>query len=543
MARDILGQICGFLEAKDAELQCAAARVLGALKTDDPGVREALRQAARSPNQMVAAYAIDALAARGGVDDLPHLVGAFGAPHTARIRAIAAVAAAGSAALPVLREGLRSKDVAVRRGVLEAFSRLPGPEALDAFLEAVFDPDEETVRLAVDFARQRIAGLEEKERLALLARLRAILRKAHPAKAPAALAALMKLLGFLRRPEAIPDLLAGLGPKMPPAVRKNAIVSVQHLDLSRSDAKAVASAVLPLLADSDWANLVAPALTVLQRIEVPKALAAKVKALRESPNPAVRLFATRALGTTGTAQACDALLAALAGADPREREAAAAALRQNPAYVPRLAAELEKAKDPAYAWLLAGILKACRSSVPKPTARRLLGLGLKRLAKGQEEQARGFLEVARYAAPQAARDALYEAGAALLRKGKPEAAEAYLRHLERDELVTPEGLAALAVSRLLRSGISLDTAARGANPGVPLFLRLARRGDAPAAKTVRPWCRVLGPGGLLYLGFHFLEQAGPERAFGAEVLRLLVTAFPGSDEAKAARQRLGKEKA
>ncbi len=543
MKRDILGQLCGFLKAKDAELQCAAARVLGALKTDDPAAHQALLEAIRSGNQMVAAYAIDALAARSGPTDLPHLVLAFAAPPAARARAIAAVAAAGADAVPALRDGLRSKETAVRRGALEAFARLTGPEALDAFLETLFDTDEEAVRLAVEAVRQRMPAMGEKERLALLGRLRKLLPKASPAKKPAALAALMKLLGFLRRPEAVKDLTGFLGPKMPLAVRKNAVVSLQHLEVSAADAKAVAAAVLPLLEETDWSNLVAPALTILHRIEIPKALAAKVKTLRESPHPAVRSFATRALGSTGTAQAADALLAALAGADPRERDQASAALRQNPSYVPRLASELEKAKDPAYAWALAGILRACRESVPKPLARKLLGHGLRRLAKGQDEGARGFLEVARFASPEPTRDALYKAGAALLKKGKAGAAETYLRHLERDELFTPAGLAALAVARLLRSGVSIDTAARGANPGIPLILRLLRRGDVPVAKLLQPWARVLGAEGLLYLGFHFLEQAGPERAFGSEALKLLAKTFPKSAEAKAAKQRMATDRA
>jgi HEAT repeat protein len=541
MARDILQQVCELLKAKDAELQCAAARVLGALETDDTAPRRALLDAIRSGSSMAAAYAIDALAARCGPTDLPHLVQAFAAPGAARARAVAAVVAAGPAAVPALREGLRAKDAAVRRGALEAFSRLPVPESLDAFIEAVFDPDPESVRLATDAARQRIAGLGEKERLALLARLRKLVKKSSPAKEAAALAAMMRLLGFLRRPEAVPDLLPWLDKKLPSAVRRNAVVSLEHLDPAGADPKAVAEALLPLLEEADWSNLVAPALAVLGRIAVPKSLAAKVQALRESPHPAVRTFATRALGATGTAQAADTLLAALAGADFRERDQAAAALRQNPAYVPRLAVELERAKDPAYAWALAGLLRGMRESIPAPLAKRMLASGLKRLAKRDDDGAKAFLEVARFATAEAAREALLKAGTPLLKKGKAEAAETYLRWLERDELFTPEGLFALALARLGRGGVSLDTAVRGANPAIPLFVRLLRRGDVPMAKLLLAWKGVIGPAGLLYLGFHFVEQAGPERAFGKEALQVLVKAHPKSAEAKSARQRLATE--
>jgi HEAT repeat protein len=543
MARDILTQLCGLLKSSDAELQCAAARVLGALKTDEPAARQALLEAIRSGNQMVAAYAVDALAGLGGATDLPHLVLTFAGPGAARTRAIAAVAAAGAAALPALREGLRSKDAAIRRGALEALAGIEAPGVLDAFLETIFDPDPEAVRLATESARKRMAALDDAARLALLARLRKGVKSAPPAKAPAALAALMKLLGFLRRPEAVPDLLAGLAVKLPLAVRRNAIVSLEHLDLSGADAQAVAEAALPLLGESDGANLVSPALAVLDRIAIPKALAAKVQALRESPHPAVRTFATKALGTVGSALAADSLLAALAGPDFREREMAAMALRQNTAFIPRLAAELEKAKDPAHAWAIAGILRGCRESVPKPLAKKLLARGLKHLAKRDEEHAKAFVEVARFVAPEATRDALFAAGASWLKKGKPDAAEGFLRWLERDDLFAAEGVLALALARLKRAGTAIDAAARGANPAVPLFVRLLRRGDVPVAKLLAGWRKVLAPADLLYLGFHFLEQPGAERQFGAEALRLLVKAFPKSAEAKSARQRLAMEKA
>jgi HEAT repeat protein len=543
MGRDLLAQLCALLRAPDAELQCAAARVLGALKTDDEAPRQALAEALRSGNQMVVAYAVDALASLGGAAALPHLVSAFAAPAAARARAIEAAVGFGAAAAPALREALASKDAAVRRGALEAFGRLECREALDAFLDAVFDPDPEAVRLAVAGARKWIEPMGEKDRLALLGRLRKTLGKSKPANAPSAFPALMKLLGFLRRPEAAPDLLARVGGKLPVAIRKDALVSLEHLDLSGADPKAVVEALLPLLKEEDWSNVVAPALAILGKVGIPKALAAKVQALRESPHAAVRGFATRALGAAGTAQAAETLIDSLASADFRERELAASALRGNPTYVPRLAAEMEKARDANHAWAIAGVLKACRESIPKPVVKRLLARGVARLAKRDEEGAKAFLEVARIAAPDLTRDALYHGGAAWLKKKRFDAAEGFLRYFERDDLATPDGVLALAVARLKRGPTAIDLAARGANPAIALFVRLLRRGEVPVAQRLLDWRRILAPADLLYLGFHFIEQPGAEHTLGVDLLQALAKAFPKSAEAKSAKQRLTTEKA
>lgn len=542
MAKDVLDQICGLLKSPDAELQCAAARVLGALKTTDAAAREALIEALKSGNQMVVSYAVDALGRHAEAAVLPHLIQVFGAASAARDRAVAAVVAFGEASAPALRKELKSKNAAVRRGVLEALAQVPGDACVDDLLEGLFDLEDEVVQFATATVRSRIQRMGDKERSALLGRARKLLDRPGTAKSVPALTALMKLLGFLRIPDAAPQLLARLDRKFPTPVRKNALVSLEHLDLSGVDPKAAVNRLLPLLQEADLANIVSPALSVLGKVELPKALASKLMALRKSPHPAVRVFAVRAMGATGTAQAADALVAMLGSEDFRDRETASISLRGNAAFAPRLVSEIEKAKDLAYAWSIAEVLRSYRDALPKPLAKRLLARGLRFLAKQDEERAKAFIEAARQAAPEAARAALLKGGTAWLRRRRFETAEGYLRYLERDDLATPEGLYALALARLKRASTSLDPVARGKNPALPLLVRLVRRGDFPVARRLAADRKLLTPGDLLYVGFHFLDQQGAgDRVFGGEVLKLLARTYPKSAEAASAKKRLATE--
>jgi HEAT repeat protein len=541
MAKDILEQLCDLLKAPDAELQCAAAKVLGALKVKDEGPRKALVGAFRAANPMVVAYAVDALGRMGDAVVLPDLVAAFAAPQQAREKALAAVAGFGTAALPALREALAHKDLNIRRGAAEALGRIAGDAALEGLLGTVRDADEETVRIAVGHLRKRIEGMGEKDRDALLARARKMLDTGAVKKSPRALSALLKLLGFLRRPSAVPDLLVYVDRKLPAEARRNALVSLAHLDLGGVDAKAVTARLLPLLGEEDFAQIVSPALSVLWKVPVPKAMASKVMALQKSPHGPVRAFATRALGTVGTAEAADALLAGLAAADFRDREMAANSLRASPAFAPKLAAALEKAKDPAQAWAIAGVLRGYREGLDKALAKKLVARAAALLAKSDEERAKAFLEAGRHAVPDAARAALLKGGMAWLKKGRFEVAEGFLRHFERDDASTPEGLYGLAVARFKRGTTALDASAHGKNPGLPLFARLVRLGGFPVAKRLAADRKLFTPQDLLYLGFFFVEQPGAERTFGAEALKVLLKAHPKSAEAKSARQRLTTE--
>ena len=64
--KDVLAKVVKMLGSEDAELQCAAARVLGEVGETDAEVLKALHDALDSPNHLVASYALDAIASGAG---------------------------------------------------------------------------------------------------------------------------------------------------------------------------------------------------------------------------------------------------------------------------------------------------------------------------------------------------------------------------------------------------------------------------------------------------------------------------------------------
>src|SRR5438045_2982296 len=136
-----LDRLCGMLEADDAELQCAVARVLRELKPKDPPVRKALVAALKASNDAVRLYAVEALAAIDPAGVLPHLVPLLSASEALRSRANQLLSQAGSAAADALRDHLDAKDPQVRKGVLDLLGRLKDVDTTDSLFAGLLDAD------------------------------------------------------------------------------------------------------------------------------------------------------------------------------------------------------------------------------------------------------------------------------------------------------------------------------------------------------------------------------------------------------------------
>ncbi|HEU4339253.1 MAG TPA: HEAT repeat domain-containing protein, partial [Planctomycetota bacterium] len=69
-----LDKIVKMLESANAELQCAAAMVLGELESKDAKVHDALLAALKSDNEEVRLYAVEALARTRAREAAPHFI-------------------------------------------------------------------------------------------------------------------------------------------------------------------------------------------------------------------------------------------------------------------------------------------------------------------------------------------------------------------------------------------------------------------------------------------------------------------------------------
>ncbi len=532
-----LEKICRMLEDATAELQCAAAMVLGELKPRDAVARRALIKALKAQNDSVRLYAVEALARIDAGEALPHLVPLLAGPDQIRLRVMQVLSTLGAEAAKVLRKRLDTDDPALRKRILETLGQLKEVDTTDALFAGLLDPDVEVVKQAAQAFRQRAESLTTAEKSAVLKRLLGFMESPRVKKSRTPVAPCLLVVGALRDPSAAKGILPYLGRKQPPVVRMNALLALGNLSPEGPPARAVAARVLPLLEEDDFNDIVKPALDVLWKIPLTPREAGGVFKLLKSAHPQVRLYAARALGTTATPRAAEALVECLSGEDPRLSEMAGASLRANPAFCPFLVRGLVRQKDLPHAWKIANVLRAYRGVLGKATVRQFLERCLKALEKN-EGIFRVYFEIVRSAAPDVLREAVLKKGRQLLSRKKFEEAARHLKLLERDDLAAPEVEFSLALANLRVQRKDLASAGRDQGPALTLFAKLARRENSTLLKSLQKESALVPPADLLYLGFSLIERQGPEREAGVAILKLVAKKHGSREEGKIARQKL-----
>jgi HEAT repeat protein len=530
-------KICKMLESEAAELQCAAAMVLGELKSDDPVVKKALVGALKAPNESVALYALDALSKAREADSFNHIIPLLGAGDALRAKAREVLIEAGQEAVPLLKEKLEKADPEVRKGILDILGQAKGVDTSETLFDSFLDPDLEVVRQATASFRSRIDTMSEEDRKKTLKDVLEFLGGSKVKKNRSATIAGLKLLATLKDPSTAKVVVTYLDKKLETPLRSNALFTLNALPGDKLDPKFILAKLIPLLDEEDFGNILKPALDVLAKIEVPKDFTDRLLKLLKSKQPSVRTWAVRALGTVGSAKSAEALLDSLAGDDQRVSDAAAGTLRSNPAFAANLLRKLLAEKDLNRQWRYAGILKGFRE-LDQRSVKTLMNR-LMDLVDTREPGGQVYFEILLATAPAALRDALLKRGKGHLQRKKFDEAEKVLRLCERDILASAETDFTLAIAMLktLRNK-DIAFASRDRSHSAALFAKLLRNPDVPLLKNVEREAKIFGAGDLLYLGFVFSERQGPERDFGIALLKTLIKKFPSSEEAKTAKAKL-----
>ena len=531
-----LDKIVQMLESANAELQCAAALVLGELGSKDEKVHQALLGALKSDNEEVRLYAVEALARTRAREAAPHFIPFLAGSPRLRGRVQQILAGLGDDIIPLLQKRIDKASPELRRGLLEVLGQFRQVDLSETLFESLLDKDLEVVRQAASSLRERFAGLEDDERTAAAKRMISFLGQPKARKHPESVVAALQILQDLRSPSSIRTFLEFTGKDHPTPVRAAALTALAATGTGDDEERIVAK-LLPLLAEADQADVVSPALQVLSKAKVGKEHADRILKLQKSPHPAVRLFAIGALGGVGASKAVEGLIEGLWNSDARVAEEAAAALRSNPAFAKSLVKALESEEDAARAWKLANVLRVHREAIDASTVasflKRCLALHEKR---GPVFQV--YFEILRSVAPGDLRDAILKRARELMARKRVEDADRMLRLLEREDLATGASDYLLAISQLKTLNKDLALAPRDRSKMALLFSKLVRRGEVPVVKNLEKDARLLAPLDLLYLGFVLIEREGAEREFGAAVLRLLTRKFASSKEAKTAKAKL-----
>lgn len=538
---DVRSTICKMLGSADAELQCAAARVLGEIGDASAEVLKALHEALESPNHLVASYALDAVARLRSPKSIASVVPLLNGPEKLREKATEVLASYGQAAGPVLLARLPRARADERRALMRALALVGGTVASQSLLESVFDPDPEVARAASGEIRAAAEKMETSDRLALAKAAAAALADKRTRKNEAARSALARILGALGGPAAEKALVPLASPKLPLETRRAALLGLEQMAPSGPGHDALARALLPMLRDANWHDVTSHALQALQRVAMPRSTLPILLKLVQAPHPPVRRFAVEKLAEFDVVPVATALVKLLDHEDATLRDRAASSLARMSAAVPLLVRRVSAASDVDAMWTAAKILRG-HEKPPRATAlaapRKKLGEWL----RTGDRRADPLLHLFRHLDPAGLeKDLLSQARAAKAARKLDEAARLLLP-LTRIDPPPMEALIELAVVRIAQSPKDVAIEARRRDEGLALLERaLTSMGKAaPLAKRLVKE-RSIAPEGLLYVGFHFAETLREGRQLGALLLKHVATRFGRKASGKAARNKLGLE--
>ncbi|MBI1853673.1 MAG: HEAT repeat domain-containing protein [Planctomycetes bacterium] len=538
---DVLTKICKMLASGDAELQCAAARILGEIGEVNADVLKALHDALDSPNHLVASYALDAVARIHSSKSIAAIVPLLNGPEKVREKATEVLVGYGQAAGPVLLARLPRAGAEERRALMRALALVGGTAASHSLLESVFDKDPEVARAATGEIRAAAEKMEPADRIALAKAAATALSDKRARKNEAARASLARILGALGGPPAEKALVPLASPKQPLEVRRAALLGLEQMAPSGPGHDATVRALLPMLRESNWHDVVSHALMSLQRVTMPRAALPTLLKLVQASHPPVRRFAVEKLAAIDTVPVATALVKLLDHEDAALRDRAAASLARMSASTAMLVGRLAKANDVDAMWTAAKILKG-QDKPPRAAALSTLRRKLGDWLRTGDRRADPLLYLFRHADPAGLeKDLLGRARAAKAVRKLDDAAKV-LVPLTRIDPPPKEALLELAIVRIAQSPKDVAMESRRRDEGLALLERvLSAEGKAtPLAKRLMKE-RLLVPDGLLYVGFHFAETLREGRDLGAQLLKHVAKRYARTAAGKAAKNKLGLE--
>ncbi|HEY1959958.1 MAG TPA: HEAT repeat domain-containing protein [Polyangiaceae bacterium] len=523
-------KIIRLLKDPSVEKRIAAAIVLGELRVKSPAAIEGYVALLDSGVPVLQRHALEALTQIGAKKIVAKAMELLGSNvEDVRRAASAAIRSVGEDVVPLIRARLGAGDVAgpERRALDAILADLGGKDAFSTLLEGLATSEGEAAKAATLAVRQRVKDAGARERNSYLAETEKYLKK-NGSAAPSAIAAALKILGYLEDPSAVPTLLAYATAKnQPPAVKQEALIALRFaLQGSKPNAKVVDA--LAAAAESPDRSLAHTALHTLGTLALPPSMQARFEKLLAHPDIERARFAAAYLARQSEPKA---LVKALVKADRARAEMLAEALGGIEEAAPALARALLEAKEDDRAWLLRKVVAPVAKAVPPALRKELLATAEKRLAAGQNAQA--LLDVAQAADAEAVAKALRALAERLRRSKNDPRAATVLGLLLRTPHGTDEDRYVLASIELRQSNLDTRPQTRASDGALSRLNYLTKRGYDVASALRKD--RALELDHLYYVGFHFAEEG---HTLGDDLLEHVVKKGGKSRVAKAAKNKL-----
>ncbi|MHC4956985.1 MAG: HEAT repeat domain-containing protein [Planctomycetota bacterium] len=533
-----LGKIVALLREGDREQRRAAARVLAALQPPSPEVVAALGEALETDDRRLKAHAVEALGAIGGPGVIDLLLPLLDQEGELGRRAAVLLADADPKVLAALRPQFDRAGPTARRRMLAIAGHVRGAQGMDLIVRALEKGHAQEVLQAGDRLAREMEDSTARERGTLVRRVDKFLLSATAKKDTDAAGAAVDLLARILGAGAAERLLSYAEPGREPFVRRRALEALARVV---SDVELPDTALTPLLAylkERDYANVVAPAMAVLERAHLSAAHAPALLKCLHGNDPALRRFAVAALGQVDTPKSAEALLNVLRGDNPDLRKRAAISLAKLPASVPVVVSALCSAEDAQVAWVLARILH--------PHVHRLKPEQVTALARATAawlEPGDSRAEAVITLLADRFLDRLAEESLKRIRKVKRErnagAVVNLLRPLLREGVeIKPEIRYEIALAEIVMGPREIVREVRLNNPGLLALEPLLHEPEFGLPGRIKREKQYLEPEEFLLIGCHFAERPFLDRAFGGDLLRWIVKTFPEDASSPAAANKL-----
>jgi HEAT repeat protein len=564
MADHTLKKLISLIAAgKNVEVRRAAVQIAGALKpSKEHALNRALLDVLTEEDVGLRGLAVEALGETRAEEALPALVGLVekgGAEVEAAVKALGHLGVRGTKALGQV---MHQAPPVLRRRIAAALTLVGTESAVLATAASLLDADPGVVEASARSLASEVPQLPDSQKRALAEHLLLMLqptarsrkqredssrslpkkngsassRPTGAARAPAAEAAILRVLAALHAPEAEEVYWARLGPHRPVALRCAALQALAALPPPASEAKL--HHLLICAADADF-QVVAPALMLLKKVPASRKNLKHWLGLFKAPDVAAHLLAVDKLREVDSPEVAKALLEQLHHPDKGLRNNAIAALRELKAGRDALFAGLFEAQSSDEAWTLARAqVKAAQNWTPLQRA-KAFGQACK-AHESDDRRADPLWFLLREIDVKGLLLQLQERALALRKKKNFASSLAYWRLLTRDPAVGPELRFELAATTLKLSNHDPSSTAREADQALHLFSRLLQD---PAFDTIGhvAAAKWLEEDDLFYLGFHFAEQARLAREFGGLVLQVVIQRWPKLQVAKNAKRKLKSE--
>lgn len=527
---DTIKAVLRILEQGTPELRIAAAQVLGELRVGDTAVVQALSGAVERSEDILAPFAVDALAKIGTASALGVLVRRLTPPGALADRVALGLVRAGAAALPLLTEAftLAGADTQIR--ILGILAKNLQKEALALVQKALFAPDRGVAERAADIIQAALGELSDGQRKNLVESIGKVLGKDGDVS-PEVQGRLLRLLTLADASGAKALLLRMAQPKQLAAVRVAAIEGLRKATLTAAQAEQL----LAYLEETD-PLLFEPLLATLEAQAWGAGVGPRLRRLLDHEREDVRLFALRALRHAPGPDLVKPCLQHLSNGSPAFRDAACGVLAQLPAALDGVMKAFQGERNPERARAYGQGLVAMKAHVKKAMVRAMAEKASKALSAGEPLGVVAF-ETLQQVAPEESGAAFLDKALRLRRARRWDEALQILLRLAQAADAGTEARYQLALTRLLADQSRPDLAVRESGDAtMGHFARLVREGF-PLIERLRKEGQVT-PDALLRIGRHFAEAAGQERRFGAEMLQFVATRHGRGKAGEEARQML-----